>query len=316
MPRLLLLAAVALVHLATPAQAQRTVAVTFDDLPVVSGTELAEAERVTDALLDALAAHGAVADVFVTGANVEVDGEAEARRGLLRRWRDAGHVLHNHGHSHLRYSETDPAVYLADTERGQRLVEGSFEGDGPSGEAAFFRAPYNDLGASAESRAALAAALDRDGVRLAPFTVEHADWLFNAVYRDALARGDTAIARRTGRAYLAQLDAAFAFAEGLSAETFGREVPQVFLLHANRINADHLGAMIQRLAERGYTFVTLAEAVRDPAYATADAYTRKWGVSWLHRWRVGLGLPSALRDEPEPPGWVTEAYEALAERGL
>ena len=114
-----------------------------------------------------------------------------------------------------------------------------------------------------------------------------------------------------GRAYLAQLDSAFAFAERLSDETFGREVPQVFLLHANRINADYLGAMLERLAGRGYTFVTLAEAVRDPAFSTADEYTRKWGVSWLHRWRVGLGLPSALRDEPEPPGWVFEVHEAL-----
>jgi len=46
--------------------------------------------------------------------------------------------------------------------------------------------------------------------------------MFNAVYEEALAGGDSAFVRRVGQAYLAQLDSAFAFAERLSAETFGR----------------------------------------------------------------------------------------------
>lgn len=311
MRRFLLLGLTALALLPPPTQAQRAVALTFDDLPLAGGGELAEAAYATGALLAALSAHGAPADGFVTGAYVEVAGEAEARRDLLRRWRGAGHGLHNHGYSHLPCSATDSAAYLADTERGHDLVASLLREVDPHSRVGFFRAPYNDLGESAASRASLAASLAGRGVRLAPFTVEHADYLFDAVYRDALARGDTAAARRVGGAYVGQLDSAFAFAERLSAETFGREVPQVLLLHANRINADYLGAMLERLAGRGYAFVTLAEAVRDPAYSTADVYTRKWGISWLHRWRVGLGLPDALRAEPEPPAWVLEAHDAL-----
>jgi hypothetical protein len=46
--------------------------------------------------------------------------------------------------------------------------------------------------------------------------------MFNAVYEEALAGRDSAFVRRVGQAYLAQLDSAFAFAERLSAETFGR----------------------------------------------------------------------------------------------
>ncbi|HEX9950174.1 MAG TPA: hypothetical protein VGB53_00255, partial [Rubricoccaceae bacterium] len=148
------------------------------------------------------------------------------------------------------------------------------------------------------------------GVRLAPFTVEHADYLFNDLYADALQRGDTALAARTGAAFLTHLDAALDFAEGLSVETFGREVPQTLLLHANALNAAYLGATLDRLAARGYRFVTLEEAAADPAYGSPDGYTERFGVSWLHRWRAGRGLPSRLRDEPDPPAWILEALDA------
>ena len=310
MVRVLLMVLAVFALCLAPAQAQRTVAVTIDDLPF-AGRSLDDATSATDALLDALAVHEAPADVFVVGQRVEVGGEGDARRGLLRRWRDAGHTLHNHSYSHPRYSETEVPTYLADVERGYAVVAALLAGRPPSGRSQFFRPPFNDLGTSTETREALNRSLGQHGVRLAPFTVEHGDWMFDAVYSAALARGDTALARRVGAAYLTQLDSAFAFAERLSVETFGREIPQVFLIHANRINADHLGGMLDRLERRGYGFIAMEEAVSDLAYSTFDGYTAHWGVSWLHRWRAGLGLPGRLRDEPEPPSWLAEAYEAL-----
>lgn len=310
MRRLLWAAALALLTVA-PARGQRTVAVTFDDLPYVGAGTLAEAEASTDALLAALAAFAVPADLFVTGDRVERDGETAARRALLRRWLSAGHALHNHSYSHPRASETDPDAYLADVARGWDVVASVLDEAGQAARPAFFRPPYNDLGTSDTTRARLAASLAGRGVRLAPFTVEHGDYAFDAVYRDALARDDTALARRVGIAYLEHLDVAVGFAETLSTDTFGREIPQVLLLHANRINADHLDAMLARLRARDYGFVTLDEAMRDPAYASRDAYLRKWGVSWLHRWRVALELPNRLRDEPEMPARVFEAYQAL-----
>jgi hypothetical protein len=51
--------------------------------------------------------------------------------------------------------------------------------------------------------------------------------------------------------------------------------------------------------------------LRDSAYHTPDRYVGRFGPSWLHRWRVGLGLPSRLRDEPDPPQWVLDRYQKL-----
>jgi hypothetical protein len=68
-----------------------------------------------------------------------------------------------------------------------------------------------------------------------------------------------------------------------------REPAPVFLLHANEINADYLDAMLTKLERRGYRFMPLGEALRDSTYALKEGYAGPAGISWLHRWAVGMG---------------------------
>jgi hypothetical protein len=93
--------------------------------------------------------------------------------------------------------------------------------------------------------------------------------------------------------------------EEQSTAIVGREIPQVLLLPANALNADHLAALLDRLVARGYRLVDLATALADPAYAAADRYTGPGGITWLHRWAITRGVePAVLRSEPPPPEWV------------
>lgn len=288
-------------------QANGRVAITIDDLPYVGGSsEVEAAARVTMEMLAALEAHRSPAVAFVTSSRVLVRDQADERMDVLRRWRDAGVELANHGHSHLSFQTTPPRRYRDDAIQGDLIPRLLLDEIGR--EPRYYRHPFNHTGPSrAEKRAFEDFMADR-GYRIAPFTVEHGDYLFNALYVAARVDGDSSRMERIGAAYLAQLDMAFAFAEELSREAFGREIAQVFLIHANDINADYLARMLERLQERGYGFVTLEEAESDPAYATADKYVGPTGISWLHRWRVALRLPERWREEPDPPLWVLEAY--------
>jgi hypothetical protein len=63
-----------------------------------------------------------------------------------------------------------------------------------------------------------------------------------------------------------------AYYERLSIEVFGRQIPQVLLLHANLLNAEHLERVVDMLAARAYAFIGLPKAVSDPAYAREDTY--------------------------------------------
>jgi hypothetical protein len=87
----------------------------------------------------------------------------------------------------------------------------------------------------------------------------------------------------------------------------GYELPQILLLHANRLNAmclDRLFAMMQR---RGYRYITLEQAMRDPAYARGDIYTGPAGITWLHRWALTDGRDrSIFAGEPDVPAFISE----------
>ena len=102
-------------------------------------------------------------------------------------------------------------------------------------------------------------------------------------------------------------EARVAFYESLATDTFGRDIPQVLLIHVNRLNADAMPELLRRLKARGDSWTTLAEALKDNAYGTRDDYVGRIGPSWLHRWRIALGKPDRLRDEPDPPEWVMKA---------
>jgi len=289
---------------------RRTVALTFDDLPLApSAEDLATARRVTDALLRVLTEHRASSIGFVNEDKVHVPGEVDERIALLERWLDAGALLGNHTYSHSNLRDAPLQAYEDDVIHGEVILRRLLARRGIS--TLYFRYPFTNTGPTKEVKESFEAFLLSRGYANAPFTVEHADYAYNVLWLDARRRGDAETAQRIRQAYLEHLDRAFAFFEGLSRDTFGREIPQILLIHANEINADCLDEMLDRLEARGYAFVSLDEALRDPAYRTPDEYVGRNGPSWLHRWRVGLGKPSRQRDEPDPPDWALQAYQKL-----
>lgn len=318
MPRFLSVLAILAVLVVLPAAAaeppRRTVSLTFDDLPLAPrADDLATARRVTGDLLRVLAEHKAPAAGFVNEDKLHRPGELDERIALLERWLDAGAVLGNHTYSHLNLRDTPLAAYEDDVLHGEVITRRLLRQRGLSAPL-YFRHPFTNTGPTKEVKDAFEAFLKSRGYVIAPFTIEHADYLFNSVWLDARKQGDADRAGRVRAAYLEHLDTMCGFFEDLSRDTFGREIPQILLIHANELNADSLDAMLDRLEARGYAFVSLDEALRDPAYATADTMVVRFGPSWLHRWRATLGKPEKLRDEPDPPAWVLREYEALTAR--
>lgn len=288
---------------------RRTAVLTFDDLPLVPPADLAAARRVTGTLLRVLTEHRAPAVGFVNEDKVHVPGEMDERIALLEQWLDAGALLGNHTYSHPNLRTTPLTAYQDDVLHGEVITRRLLARRGLS--PLYFRHPFTNTGPTQEVKEAFESFLRSRGYIIAPFTVEHADYAYNRIWRDARAKGDTEGAQRIRQAYLDHLDQAFGFFEELSRDTFQREIPQILLIHANEINADCLDDMLDRLEARGYAFVRLEETLRDPAYGTPDTYIGTNGPSWLHRWRDGLGLPSRLRDEPDMPAWAWQAYRAL-----
>lgn len=279
--------------------AQRRITVTIDDLPWVGREAEDSIDASTDRLLASLIGWRVPAVGFVNGHSLEWHRERQAHR--LARWLASGMELGNHGHGHRSANDIPLADYRVSILRGERAIQALSRDHGTP--LRYFRHPYLHTGPDAVYRTSVERFLEAHGYRTAPVTIDLLDWIYARAYAAAHWRGDAGLARRVGEEYLAHIAGVAAFIEEYSRELLGYEPPQILLLHANQLNARYLGSVLTLFRRRGYRFVTLDEALRDPAYALPVGGDAREGVSWLHRWAAGQGRdPSA---EPVPAIWIT-----------
>ncbi len=284
------------------------IALTFDDLPLNGrdrGLEITTG--VNRRILAELKKAGAPAVGFVNEAKLYREGEIDARIGLLRMWLDGGAELGNHTFSHPSINDTPFPEYRDDVLRGETVTSWLLNRRGQK--LTYFRHPFLRTGLTAETKTALATFLNERGYQVAPVTIENSDWAFNSIYVQAKIRGDEKVLAKTARDYLAFSKAELEFFEKTTQTLFGRPIAHVFLLHANELNADHLGEVLGRLSASGYRFISLGEALQDPAYGQPDPYVGPAGANWLYRWDLGMGRKIDWKTEPEPPKYaLTNTY--------
>jgi len=284
-------------------------ALTFDDLPFVAAGQpyFPAATSTTEEIRRVLRRHRAPAIGFVNERQVEAAGGGRlSREALLQAWIDAGMSLGNHSYSHPDFNTVTIDAFKEDIVKGEPTIDRLMAGRAPGGR--FFRHPMTHTGDTKAKKDAIDSFLAARGYRIAPHTIENSDFIFNAVYVRARAAGDLALAQRVQDAYVDLTIEATAFAEGASRELFKRDVPQTLLLHANVLTAGSLETMLSRLEARGYWFVTLDEAMKDPAYATPDTAIFTSGPTWFWRWARTLGVRLNPQGDPEVPEWVMDAY--------
>jgi peptidoglycan/xylan/chitin deacetylase (PgdA/CDA1 family) len=290
---------------------RRTMAVTFDDLPVVRfQDDVAAQEAITADLLCAIGRHAIPAIGFVNEKKLGgADGMVEVRRvALLRRWLDAGLELGNHTWSHASLHNTPLADFEAEILRGEAVLRPLLAERGMP--LRFFRHPYLQTGRELGTRDSVTAFLTAHGYRVAPVTVDNADYVFAAAYDRLRAGGDSTTAARVRSEYLRYMEAVIIFYEGQAQLIVGRQIPQILLVHASRLNADAFDALASWISARGYKFIPLEQALADTVYASPDRYIGNAGITWLQRWAITRGMPpSTFRGEPDVPDWVTQASQ-------
>jgi peptidoglycan/xylan/chitin deacetylase (PgdA/CDA1 family) len=287
----------------------RQMAVTVDDLPTTSaiGSDLAGAERTTRELVAALRRHDIPAIGFVNERKLYANGAVDPRRvALLQHWIDAGLELGNHTFSHPDLHSTAVEQFERDVLEGEKITRGLLQRAGQR--LRFFRHPFLHTGRSKEVRARLDAFLAGHGYTVAPVTVDNYDYVFAAAYDRAHSAGDVPMRQKIADAYVEYMQAVVEYYERQSIAIVGRDIVQTLLVHANALNAAAFGRLARWLEARGYRFVSLREALDDPAYSTADAYFGPAGITWLHRWALTQGQRGAVfAGEPAVPDWIERA---------
>lgn len=285
------------------------VALTFDDLPTLSLSDsITYDQMTTQDLLSGLRAHRFAAIGFVNEGKLD-DGDRSERIALLKAWLAAGMDLGNHSYSHLSLTKTAVQAYIADVARGEVVTEALLAACGRK--ERWYRYPYLETGPTADIRHTFETWLADHGYRVAPVTMENADWMFAYPYDEAVLHGDQAAALRIRKEYLDYTAQIVPWYRQAAFGLLGRRPAFVFLLHASRLNADSINALADILKANDLRPVTLAAAMKDPAYAIPDTYVGPDGDEGVTRWSLALKKPLPWASFPQPPADIAAAEARL-----
>ena len=283
--------------LSAAAEPDKRIAVTFDDLPMLSvvPATMHDIASVNEHLLAVLREHRVPATGFANEDKLQRVGEVDAGIAVLDAWLTAGMELGNHNYGHIglwasSLQDVEDAVVRGDIVTRRLAASHRVP-------LRYYRPPYTQTGRDDAEKQAFEGFLRAHGYVVAPFTVEHDDYLYGCVFDQTMDRRERDVIVRD---YLAHLDVALSTFESMSQQLFGRQIAQILLMHVTRLNAESMSATLDRLALRGYRFISLEEALRDPAYQMADGPSRQFGPSWLARWARAAHIRLSVYGQPDP----------------
>ncbi len=131
----------------------------------------------------------------------------------------------------------------------------------------WFRYPYLWEGDTLEKRHAIRADLRQHGYQIAEVSMDFEDYLWNEPYARCSAKQDAKSIEYLRTSYLATADQYITVFREATHTLYGRDIPYILLMHVGAFDAKMLPSLIDLFRRRGFTFITLPEAAKDPAYA-------------------------------------------------
>ncbi len=233
----------------------REIAITIDDLPLVAskmntpGNQQRSTERFMK-IIQALTENKVPAIGFVIGGAIE-----KGQWVFLEQFRSAGLMIGNHTYSHKNLNSMGAEQYIADVARADKVLAPLLT------EPKYFRYPYLAEG-NKKTKPIVLEYLAAHHYTVAPVTIDSKDFQFNEQLYRVPYRARESYVNKLKPRYLAYI-----WQQTLKAEkrANGQPVKQILLIHANLLNSYALNDIIQMYKQNGYKFITLTEALQNPA---------------------------------------------------
>ena len=287
---------------------QKNMCVSVDDLPLVryGVKKMGHEKEITEGLLSAFKKHDVPAVGYVNEGKLYPNGELDSSRlALVERWMQEGYELGNHTYSHMNYHRATMDKYGEDILKGERIIKQLAEQYGY--QVRYFRHPYLRSGANQETSDSLKTFLSQNGYTEAPVTIDNEEYLFAKAFAVAYKKDDPDLMKQIGEAYLDYMTTQLDYYEKASNDLLGRNMDHILLIHANYLNSVYLDALLTIYEQKGYTFVSQEEVLKDQAYQLEVTRFGDWGISWIHRWGLSQGLKGEFfKGEAQTPEFVKE----------
>jgi peptidoglycan/xylan/chitin deacetylase (PgdA/CDA1 family) len=280
-------------------------AITMDDLPEYDDAMPHENRlALAKTILKTFKAHG-VPEVYGFTNGFWLEGKQSRLSQVLEAWTAAGYPLGNHTYDHPDLD--DPAVTV------QQYVDAIVKNEvilkkySSAFDWKVFRYPFLHEGTDPQKKLAVRKQLQALGYRVAEVTTDFADWDLSDAYTRCLKKNDTQGVANVKSRYAKDSMASVDHASALSKAIFGRQIPQILLLHIGTINEEMLGSMLDGLKKRGVVFITVKEALSDPAYLDLSAPPYAGNGTYFdqilesrHQEPSSLGIPDITGPGDEP----------------
>lgn len=263
---------------------QKTIALSFDDIPRGSGAFYTKEER-TDRLIAALRAAGVrQAAFFVNPGRIAKGDGAEER---IAAYVAAGHVLADHSFSHRSLQAVPAASFLADIDKAETWLKAQ------PGYRPWFRFPgLNQGGTDAVKRKAVLNGLAARGLLVGAVTVDGSDWHLERLALNAQRAGKPMDEDALHDLYIETMVRSADFSDALMRRTIGRSPAHMILLHETDLAARYVGDLVEALRKDGWRIVTADMAYADPIYhAPLDVPAANGTLSEAMAWRKGVAGP-------------------------
>ncbi|MEQ9168649.1 MAG: polysaccharide deacetylase family protein [Fulvivirga sp.] len=298
-----------LVLISLLAQAQtKQICITVDDLPIVPygvSSSLTQFE-ITQKLLATFKEYDVPAIGYVNEGKLYPNGTFdESKYKLLVYWVENGFELGNHTYSHGSYHKMSYSDFTEEILKGEKHIRPLLKDHGM--ELKYFRHPFLHSGNTKGATDSLNQFLEEHNYIPAPVTIDNEDYLFAKAYAKAYMNGDSTLMKKIGQSYLEHSEQKLNYYEKLSTAVFDRDIVQTMLTHANQLNADYMGKLLDIFKKHGYSFVSQEEVLKDDAYNEPVTEFGNWGISWLERWVMSRGIKGDIwKGNPEVPKYITD----------
>lgn len=266
------------------AVAPMQVAVTVDDLPFrapnLSWAGMMAIEREIAGTLKRSGVGEAYG--FVIGVDTKTFPGSDT---ALKDWLAEGYPLGNHTYRHLCLSAVSAPDFIADIERDDRLLQPLDKASPLLWKHRVFRYPCLEEGDTLKKRESVRDYLLRHGYRIAEVTIDYWDYAWDEAYlRCASQHNANAMqwlklhAIEAARRHLRR-------SQKLAQLIFGRDIKYILLLHLSTFNSVALKDVLKALRDDGVRFITLEDALSDPAYEIDPKVASGRGATFLEQMR-------------------------------
>ena len=244
--------------------ADREIAITIDDLPFV-GTNSYDTSNLTRSqnrfmqIVQSLVDNQVPATGFVIAGSI-----GKGQWQLLEEFRKNGFELGNHTYSHANLNRISADKYMDEIARADKILAPIMT------QPKYFRYPYLAEGKGAVKQE-VQDYLATNQYIIAPVTIDSKDYLFNGKLLKISWRERKQHLGEIKRKYLDYI-----WSQTLLAEKTARNgnTKQILLIHANLLNSHFLGDVLQMYKKNGYRFISLNEALNNPAKPINNAVSK------------------------------------------